>query len=391
MRTFSATALILPFALLSSAVLLLAGCAEPKYESTDDFLENLSIEKKAGDIDIGTMPSIDGPMGDVAKIRVETETFDVGVIAHDALAHKRLKIYNDGGLPLKITKIDTTCACTQGTVTPDNSLIQGGKEAWIDVVIDPRRIPGFHSEKVLSIVSTDPARPVVEVKVIAQVDPEYDFGPDEIELGDIPKGKVYEKRLRFRQLIERTVNVTELKILLPAGYNSGDSAVTSSVEDVPEGEWKTPGRQEFELVFTFAANMPAGPFTRYATLITNIKRANRHRITFTGTVIAPYAVTPIYPEYAALEPAKDGSGYHARFTFSAAMPIEIKGISTGSDQLVATASPGTSPNEVFVDVTYSGTPPKILMFDEVLVVEVQVNGETFTEDIGVFLKPGKVR
>ena len=229
-----------------------AGCGNSEYESADDFLNSIDTEADNGVPLEASMPPVgtESEQGELAKIRVETDELDMGLIAYNELAHKKLMVYNDGGMPLKITRVDTTCACTKGEVKPENSVIQPGQSSWIDVVVDPRRIPGFHSRKVLTITSTDPSQMTVEVGVSAAVDPEFDIGSDEIDLGDVEKGVPFEKRIRFRQLIEDTVNVVGLEAFVPGLLRLADPGFTTEVVPVPESEWKVEGRHEFDLVLS---------------------------------------------------------------------------------------------------------------------------------------------
>ncbi len=387
MRNYQVFSLAAPFLVTLGALMVLPGCGNSGYESDKDFLDSLPIEGTANEDVIGTLPPIDVPMGQIAKIRVETTELDMGIIANDEQTHRKFMVYNDGGMPLKLTRVDTTCACTQGQISPESSLIQGGEAGWIDVVLDPRRIPGFHSEKVLTITSTDPETPNVEVTVTAQVDPEYDIGSDEIDLGDIPKGEAFEKRIRFRQLIDRPVNVTDLQPLVPGIVESGDSGFTTAVEEIPEAEWQTPGHREYDLIFMFEPSMPAGPFVRYARLFTDIERTNRHRLTFTGTVIAPYTAFPAYPDRAEFMKPAGKKAYETHFVFTAGTPITVANIVPRIEALKAEAVPGQKPNEVVVNVTFEGEPETGVVFDETLDIELIVDGKSYTEKVGAYINP----
>jgi hypothetical protein len=368
----------------------LAGCGDgsSKNQSTDEFLESLDLDGKPGEILESSLPPIGESMDNAGKIRLETEEFDMGVIRNDELAHAKIKVYNDGGLPLKITDISTTCACTMGTVTPENAVVPGGAESWIDVVVDPRRITGFHSKKKLTIVSTDPKNRFVHVDVVANVDPEYDIGPDEIDLGQLPKGENFEKRIRFRQAGAETVNIEELTPLLPGVLKSGDPGFTVAIEDVPDTDWQESGRHEYDLVFNFTPTMPAGPFTRYAKLTTDIKRIKNHRLTFTGTIAAPYAALPLYPERAELQRGGGEGPYTARITITAAEAMTVGAITPEDDTLQAVFTSGGLPNIAHIDVSYAGEAPAVgRFFDKYLDAELTIGGKTYTERIGVYINP----
>ncbi len=364
---------------------LLAGCGNSEYESPDEFLSGISLEKQPGDEDLGTMPPLGESMDKVAKIRLETTKLELGVVANDDFTRHQLKVYNDGEMPLRITKIDTTCACTTGTVTPENSLVQAKGESWIDVVIDPRRIPGFHSHKVLTITSTDPEQMFTEVDVFVDVDPEYEVGPTDIELGDVEKGKAFEHRVRFRQLIDEKVDINELLVLRMGLPENVDLGMEAEVVDVPESEWQTAGKQEFDLVFTFDDSLPVGPFVRYARLFADTKRGFPLRLNFTGTVIAPYSVDPAFPPGGQLGKVEGGDTSEVEFTFSAATPIVLQGITPSSERLSVKTLPASSNNEVKLLVTYDGKLQQGIPFSGNVSVSLDVNGSTYTEDLVVYL------
>ncbi len=366
---------------------LMTGCGDSEFESTDEFLSELSLEKQPGEKDLATMPPQGESMDKVAKIRLETQKMELGVIANDDFTRRQLKVYNDGEMPLKITKIDTTCACTQGSITPENALIQGGQESWIDVVIDPRRIPGFHSHKVLTITSSDPEQMFTEVDVFADVDPEYEVGPEEIELGDIQKGEAFEHRIRFRQLIDEKVDIKQLEVLRLGLPDNVDLGLEAEIVDVPESEWKAAGKQEFDLVFSFGPNLPVGPFARYARLVADTKRGFPLRLSFSGTVIAPYAVDPAFPPGGQLKRVEGGATSEVVFSFSAATPLVVKETTPSSERLGVVVTPGPSENEVKVVVTYDGKLQRGIPFSGNVAVMLEVNGKTYTEDLVVYL-PG---
>src|SRR5690606_23426682 len=110
-----------------------------------EFLTSVQQSGKTGVEADGTMPPMGESMDQIAQIRLETKDLDLGLVANDKIHHAKLKVFNDGKMPLKITKIDTTCACTMGSIPPERALIPGGGESWIDVTLDPNRVPGFYS------------------------------------------------------------------------------------------------------------------------------------------------------------------------------------------------------------------------------------------------------
>lgn len=369
-------------ALLIALFLFLNGCGKQEYVSDEDFIHSLS--GTAGGED-GTMPPIGESMEKVAHIRVETNELDVGVIANDGPHQTKLKIYNDGGMPLKLTRVDTTCACTQGFISAENAVVPPGGEAWIDIVIDPFRIPGFESRKVLTITSTDPNKAMVEVGVTAHVDPEYFLETDEIEVGELPKGASVTKRIRFRQLQEKPITIGTIEPLtsLPTSPKSASVAgVAGELAPVPEAEWKTPGKPEFDIVLTVGPDLPAGPFERFVMVHLDIERFRQHRLRVRGTVMAPYRITPVYPQRATLS-AEDGSGrVVAHASVKADAPVTLSDFAVENPDLTVAVQPSAFPNEAGLDIVLrEGV--ALTGIDEVVRLKVGLGGQVYDEIIGV--------
>ena len=379
------------YAILVGATLMVAtlpGCGSRDYQSTDDFLDSLPEDGNSGVSGMGTLPPIDRPIDQAGKIRIDVEEYDMGTIAHDQLAHGEIVVHNDGDMPLKITRIDTTCACTQGHVTPENAVVPPKGKSVIDVVVDPRRVPGFYSRKVLTITTTDISQPNIEVPVIAHVDPEYEIGSDEVDLGDIPKGEGLEHRIRFRQLIDKPIEHVKFIVVLPDAMKSLDPYIEAAVEPVPESEWRKPGRKELDLVFRVLPHMPVGEFFHYCELATDIRGGfNQYRIQFSGTVVAPYQVDPKFPAKSAIVNKNETRQLRAQATISAATPVTIGAITPRSDFIEATALPGDSANAVIIDMGYLGklNPGKDVY--EAVDVEVTVGGKTYSEMVGMHVPP----
>jgi hypothetical protein len=376
------------FLMLAGIAIQFAGCGGSDYESTDEFLESLSTDSAPGEADVGTLPPVDEDINRIAKIRIGVEEYDMGVIAHDQLAHGSFLVHNDGDMPLKITRIDTTCACTQGHVPPERSVIQPGASTEVDVVVDPRRIPGFHSRKVLTITSTDIERPHIEVPVTAQVDPEYEIDGDEFDLGDVPKGERVEKRIRFRTLIDTPIETIRYEALVPAELKTLGGDTETRVEEVPESEWKTPGRKEVDLVFALLPTTMEGTFARYGNLITSIRGGiNRYSIEFSGTVVAPYDLEPPFPAPAQLVERDGQKKLEARITVSAATPITVGTITPRSEYVTATVEPGASPNEAVVVLDFNGKLTPGQESYQGADVELTVDGKTYSELFGMKIPP----
>lgn len=382
------SAFITPYIALTAAcsMVLLVGCGNDKYESNKDFVESIHAESPgntSGEDATASVPPINRSMDDIAKIRMETTNLDLGLIKNNELHHHKLKVFNDGKMPLKITKIDTSCACTMGYVTPETAVVPPNGESWIDVTLDPNRVPGFSSHKVLTITSTDPAHPQVEVEVRSSIEPEFHIDTEELVVGDIAKGDALEKRIRVRQIQDVPMTVSGIEVMTRGATAAKIPGITARVEDIPEAQWQAPGKREYDVVIATTSDLPAGAFERNLILSTDVKRLPKFLIRMSGTVLAPYAVKPVYPERIVLVPGQAEGDHVARASFISSAALSLSIMSTSNPVLTATVVPGSSPQEAFVEARVAAANVPNKLFDETVTVQVVADGKTFTEIIGV--------
>lgn len=376
-QLFNSIAVLAAILILSAG--LLQGCGGGDVESNEDFVKEM--RNRSGEAD-GTLPPIGEPMGNVAQIRLETHEMDLH-IANDQPHFDKLKVYNDGKMPLKITKIDTSCACTQGSISPERATIQPGQSTWIDVMVDPTRIPGFKTRKVLTITSTDPERSFIEVGVTSHVDPEYELDTDdEIDVGDMMKGNTVERTIRFRQIQEAPVHVTNVEPLTVGIRNAKIPGVTAELTEIPEAQWKTPGKREYDIKLTIGPDLPAGKFERNVMLTTDVARFHVQRILVLGTVVAPYQVTPLYPERAVLVPDATGANLSTAFLIIGNSPVTIANVAPEDPALVTEVVPGDSADQAKLTVRLPGAAPAGTL-DETIRFQVNVDGHAYDEFVGV--------
>jgi len=371
---------------VASAVVSIPGCGSGGPQSEEDFLSEVRGESVsgAGAVADGTVPPVTESMDNVAKVRLETTDLHLGTVPNGELTHRKLMVYNDGKMDLKITKVDTTCACTMGYINPDTAVVGPGKESWIDVVFDPNRVNGFKSHKVLTITTTDPAQAQILVDVRADIEPEFSVSVEDLDFGEVKKGERTEKRVRYRQVQEAPANLLSAEILGVGPRAARVPGFDVSVEKIPEDQWQTPGKSEFDLIIATNGDLPSGAFDRYVTLNTDTKRMPQYHMKVLGTNLAPYTIAPIYPARAALLPDQATKTMATSATFTSTGTISIAPGTPTNPAISATVQPGPAPGEIALDIRVA--PEGIVPhkgFDEILPVQVTVDGVTFNEIVGV--------
>lgn len=231
-------------ALLSIAVIGVVGMrgGESEYLSDEKFIEQARASGALGGKAAATArrpPTVGGQDDRVPKIEIETDGYDMGTIANDAIAHGQVKVYNRGKVPLKIIRIETTCPCTVG-VLPDE--IPPGGEALLEITVDPSRIQGFYALKTLTIISNDPVNGYTRLQVGTRVDPEVSIEPEEVQFGEVEFGDMPERSVRIRQLAEGDFTISSIAV------TGGDGAAfIVTHEEVPEAEWVQAGKREYDV------------------------------------------------------------------------------------------------------------------------------------------------
>lgn len=378
---YSITGLLLVFSLSAT----LTACGPSEHQSDEEFLDAVRGAGKSGDTADGTVPPVDRPMDEVARARMETNDLDLGVVPNDRITHRKLKVYNDGKMPLKITRIDTTCACTMGHITPENAVVAPGQESWLDVTLDPNRVMGFKSHKTLTITTSDPVQGQIAVDVRAQIEPEFALDIDEeLALGDFAKGERLERRIRFRQVQEAPATILGVEPISTGARAAKISGLDIRVDEIPEAEWQTPGKREYDIVIGTTPEISAGTFERTLVMRTDVPRLQRFPIYVAGTALAPYTANPVYPQRVALQPEEGADGFIARVNFGGSGDISVVPGAPSNPALVATAVQGALPASWVLElrIPLSGLEAH-KAFDETVPVEVTADGKTYTEIVGV--------
>lgn len=280
-------------ALFSALVIILITIAKNK---TDEILPQIQTMPGA------SLPPIGENIENSAKIEIETgNTFDMGVIPNDKETTKKLKIYNRGKSPLNLRFIQTSCACTQGTIPPGQEIIPPGGEGHILVTVFPTRVAGFYSEKTLTIYSNDPKNSPLELKVIARVDPEFSIEPENIDFGEINKGSTKDLTIIITQ--KNMKKPLEIYKIYERGLpESIPNDITYSIKKIENTN--TP---QYSLTLRVEPNIAPGEFNRMFFISTNIDRYPEVPIKVKGKINAPYKINIPFPHPILLNPITNES------------------------------------------------------------------------------------
>ncbi len=217
------------------------------------------------------------PGNRVAKVELETDDFEMGVIAYDRVSTREVKIYNRGAGNLKISQVTTTCNCTVGTM--DNGVIPPGEFGILVITVDPSRIPGFYMTKRLTLFTNDPTNAFPTIDVTTRVEAEAEFSPDEFRLGGLSRGEGAEMVTHVRQIHETPLEIFSVVFSRVSPYFSVD------FEEVSESEWRTPGKREYVITARILPGAPPGEYRKVIHVRSNLEYQPKISLPIYATVM----------------------------------------------------------------------------------------------------------
>jgi hypothetical protein len=271
---------VIALATMLALPLFLAACSKPAgtTEASEDPEEAFlaGVHKSAGVAPTVTDASSTG----APKVELQTAHYDMGVIPGNAIAVQSMKIYNRGTAPLKIVGVQTSCGCTTGEM--DQNLIPAGGEGRLIIRVDPKKIPGFQTTKVLTLTTNDPQNTRLTVDVTTTVAPEMEVVPDTVDFGRIPQGEGFKQTIRVRQLQDEPLEVTG------AAFQKDLPFLAAKLTPVPEAEWRTPGKREYTIAVEIAPDAPAGELNEWFIISSNVARMPQYSMRIKGGVTGPF-------------------------------------------------------------------------------------------------------
>lgn len=363
--------LVILGAILAYAVL--GGDPPEGIQSDEDFLATLNDSKaspSSGDSK-NMLPPSDSDSR--PKIEVETDMYMMGTIANDRVGEGKVTVFNRGGVPLKISKVTTSCGCTTGRMS--NNVILPGEEATLEVQVYPNKIPGhFHSMKTLTIFSNDPITSRAYIVVNAYVEKEFDWQPEMANFGIVAKDSGSEIRIRFSQEQEAAFEITN------ASIHSSTSVFSFEQEDVPESEWRKPGHREYILIAKVLADAPAGEYYSNLVIQTNIHRVPNIKIPLSASIRGVYNLSPGTVSLPFLRP---GEKLKEVMVLSSDVPLELGSlVAKNGDVLKVTHRRGPEPNSFVFDVDVAEAPDHGV-HDDKWTLDIVADGVHYSESIKV--------
>lgn len=379
MRKFT----LLTTLLLVGAMAFLSGCgsdsetetAEPEAAapSTDaEFLEEVRASDEMAEAAPAESAQIDPNATEPPPLIVlERKEFDMGMVDVKEHTIKTMSVYNHGGQPLVISRISTSCGCTTGRMIEDT--IAPGETGTLEIEIDPNRINGYRSRKVLTLASNDPKNPSVKLVVAAQIPGELLYSTRDFVFDTLEDGVAADKRVRVTQTTPEPVIFGVLEV------RGGPEFMTASKEDVPQEKWANADLPEFDLVVHVSEASTAG---RYApTIKVPVEDGRGKRLSFPVrlTVRGDYSFEPYD---ITLRNVATGELQEGVSQLTSSVPLTVEEVTNTNPNVTVTLVPGEEPNTYRFDVTVPEVVENRLQKDE-WTVTMLVDGKSVIETLKV--------
>lgn len=360
---------------LATALMVLAGCSGSNDGQSADpdeaFLDQVRQEASTAPASEEDTAPLVSPNAAAAKVELQTATFEMGEIANDTIAVKRMKVYNRGEAPLKITRVSTSCGCTTGEM--EQSLIPPGGEGDLIIRVDPNRIPGFYADKVLTLFTNDPVNPTPTVHVVTHVQAEFVVVPETIDFGEVALGSGAEASVRVRQLQQAPFEINN------ASLNRNATYLQTELEKLPKDQWADPDKAEYRVTARVSPDAPAGPIDKWIILDTNLTRYTRVPVRVTGTVVGPYMVTPRNVMVRGLEP---GTPQRGVLVLSSDKTLNVAEVTNENDAVDVSFRAAEKPNTYLFDIDVPTRTPSRGLRDT-WTIAFSIDGKDYEESVPV--------
>jgi len=294
------------------------------------------------------LPPVDVNQDLVPVLDIGMDTFDAGLLPNDKITTKTIPVKNTGRKKLVIRQITTTCACTTGKITPME--IMPGATATMEITIEPDRILGFYSEKLLTILSNAPASPMKELVVKAHIEPEFEVEPEVLEFGEVPKGAPAQRQAVLRQVGEEPIELLGVEPI-----DKKDKSCSFTFAKRPEAEWRTPGKPEYLITAALEPIAPIGKYSKSFVIETTCRRVGRYRLQLDATVTGFYELTEKEIAFT-WNRARPLDGPVGALLVAADRPVEIVDARVSGELFIVKTAPGPRPNTVAIELYINGAP-----------------------------------
>ena len=248
-----------------------------------------------------------------AEKMFDQKNIDFGVVARGSTAVARVKITNLYKQAVHIADVKTTCGCSAGK--PSKYSLESLEEGFLEVTMDTVK---FTREKTSNVIITIDAPLYAEVRIPikAYIRTDVVFDPGSVTFGAVDLGKEATRKIKLQYAGRDDWKVKEVR--------SRSESITAKAVEVS----RSPGRADYEIVVTVAANAPVGPIREQLTIITDDQNSPHVPLLVEATVEADVTVTPSVVSLGVLKP---GEAKQFNVVIKGKQPFQIDKIECDSE------------------------------------------------------------
>lgn len=269
---------------------------------------------------VGPAASVNGPL-----LRISTREVDFGQVEQFKTVDHQVTLGNEGDLPLRIKKVESSCGCT--VAVPSDSIVLPGREVTLDVSYSSKDSSG-PQEKRIVLRTNDPAEPSVTIIVRADVRVLVRLSEELVRFDPVKLGGTATRRVR--------VSADN-----PPGLEIGKIEGGEKYVETKMTRESAAGESVIWLDLTIRPGAPAGIFRETLVLYTSKPKPTRTKLTVAGSIFS-YFVVPGEGRLR-LTPVRVGKGTETSIliTCDGSKPYRLTEVDTGVPYLVGEIVPRT--------------------------------------------------
>ncbi len=224
-----------------------------------------------------------------AEKMFDQKNIDFGVVARGSDAVARVKITNLYKQPIHIADVKTTCGCSAGK--PSKTSLESLEEGYIEVTMDTRKFTRRKDSNVIITIDA-PLYAEVRIPITAYIRTDVVFDPGSVTFGAVELGKESTRKIKLQYAGRDDWQVKEVR--------SRSESVTAKAVELT----RSPGRVDYDIVVTLAANAPVGPIREQLIVITDDQNSPQVPLLVEATVEADVMVTPSVISLGVMKPGE---------------------------------------------------------------------------------------
>lgn len=210
------------------------------------------------------------------RIEFDRESLDLGTVSDETPIRATFVMRNAGRAPLRITDLETSCGCTAALLSAAE--LAPGARGDIAVTLDPRRVQD-RATKTITVYSNDPLRPVIFLKLRAEVHRAVELGARVVNFGKVGLGETREFPLAIFHDVATPVAITRI--------SASSRLLSFTHTHEMDGE-----RPAYVITVRLAAGASPGPFADTIRVELDHPRYDRFDIPVRAHILGPVITTP---------------------------------------------------------------------------------------------------